>query len=188
VIYFCITQITESMDFFLETDRLGFRCWSINDKANLKTLWSNPMITQMLLSSGPLNDEQIDVLLHAEIDSLKRHGIQHWPFFSKETGEIIGACGLKPYKLFDGIFELGIYILPNLWNKGYGYEACSAMIQYTIHTLNIKSIFAGHNPQYISSANLLKKLGFKYTHVEYYPPSNMNHASYILEAEMLVDE
>lgn len=176
------------MEFFLETDRLGFRSWSEDDFKLMKTIWSNGMITQMLLSSGPLNNDQIEALLQAELNSLKRHGVQHWPFFSKETGEIIGACGLKPYKLFEGIFELGIYILPKFWHKGYGYEASSEMIHFTIHSLNIKSIFAGHNPQYTSSANLLKKLGFKYTHFEYYPPSNMNHSSYILEAEMLIEK
>lgn len=176
---------TYIMTYFLETNELGFRNWSDSDFQFAKQLWSNPDVTQTLFADGPLSDIEIRDLLNSEIATVKKFGVQYWPFFSLKNNEFIGVCGLRPYKLFEGIFELSIQILPEYWHKGYGYQASSAMIDYTINTLNIKSIFAVHHPQNIYSANLLKKLGFKFTHLEYFPSTDVNQPSYILNAEDL---
>lgn len=169
--------------FFLESDRLKFRSWQESDLHFAEKLWGNREVTKFILSNGPLRNGKIRERLELEIANEKKFGVQYWPFFLKETGEFVGACGLKPYKLFDGIFELGVHICPEFWGNGLGYEACSEMIQHSFNTLNIKSIFAGHNPQNQVSSNLLKKLGFRFTHYEYYPPTELNHPSYILNFE-----
>jgi RimJ/RimL family protein N-acetyltransferase len=171
------------MTYFLETSELGFRNWSDSDFQFAHQLWSNPDVTQTLFADGPLTDIEIRELLKSEIANVKKFGVQYWPFFSLKNNEFIGVCGLRPYKLFEGIFQLSIQILPQYWHKGYGFQATSAMIEYTINTLNIKSIFAGHHPQNTNSATLLKKLGFKYTHLEFFSETGVNQASYILNAE-----
>lgn len=174
---------TYIMTYFLETSELGFRNWLESDFLLAKKLWSNPEVTHTLFEETQLSDSDIQNLLNAEMTTLKKFGVQYWPFFKIDNNEFIGICGLRPYKLFEGIFELSIQILPEHWHKGYGYKASEAIIEYTINTLNIKSIFAGHHPQNISSANLLKKLGFRFTHMEYYPPTGVNQHSYILNAD-----
>lgn len=174
------------MTYFLETSRLGFRNWTENDFELAQKIWGNPEVTKLIQSNGPFSDTEIRERLITETSNLKKFGVQYWPFFSLEDGHFIGVCGLKPYKLFDGIFEMGIHTLPEYWHDGIGFEAASAMIEYTFNTLNIKSLFAGHNPQNHTSATLLKKLGFRFTHYEYYPPTGLNHPSYILNMEELV--
>lgn len=54
---------------------------------------------------------------------------------------------------------------------------------YAFNTLGVKGLFAGHNPANEASRRLLEKLGFRYTHDEYYPPTGLNHPSYRLTAE-----
>ncbi len=181
--FVALHNYTYIMTYFLETSELGFRNWLESDIQYAKKLWSNPEVTQTLFANGPLSDNEITELLNSEIATVNKFGVQYWPFFSLENNEFIGVCGLHPYKLFEGIFELSIQILPEYWHKGFGYQATSAMIDYTINTLNIKSIFAGHHPQNTVSAILLKKLGFKYTHIEHSSETGVNQHSYILNAE-----
>lgn len=176
------------MSYFLETSRVGFRTWTESDLPLAIELWGNPEVIQLISSKKNLSSHEIKEKLEIEIHNLKKFGVQYWPFFSLIDNKFIGACGLKPYKLFDGIFELGIHILPDYWHNGLGYEAASAMIDHAFHTLNIRSLFAGHNPQNQASGTLLKKLGFRFTHFEYYPPTGQNHPSYILNMEEMADK
>jgi RimJ/RimL family protein N-acetyltransferase len=173
------------MSYFLETSRVGFRTWTENDFVLAKELWGNPIVMQNISAQTKLSDSEIQEKLNSEISNLKKFGVQYWPCFLLESDTFIGTCGLRPYKLFDGIFEMGIHLLPEYWNKGIGYEAASAMIEHAFNILNISSLFAGHNPQNLASSILLKKLGFRFTHYEFYPPTGLNHPSYILNTEEL---
>jgi len=56
------------------------------------------------------------------------------------------------------------------------------MIKYAFNTLEANALFAGHNPKNEVSRHLLELLGFRYTHDEYYPPTGLNHPSYLLKA------
>ena len=49
--------------------------------------------------------------------------------------------------------------------------------------LNVSALFAGHHPNNTSSAHLLKKLGFQFTHSEYYAPTGLYHASYLMNKD-----
>jgi RimJ/RimL family protein N-acetyltransferase len=54
---------------------------------------------------------------------------------------------------------------------------------YAFETLGVKELFAGHNPSNAASRLLLTRMGFRYVRDEYYPPTGLNHPSYILTAE-----
>ena len=60
-------------------------------------------------------------------------------------------------------------------------EAAKAGIAYAFDTLQAEILFAGHNPQNVNSAKVLKKLGFSYVGDEFYAPTGLNHPSYTLE-------
>ncbi len=57
------------------------------------------------------------------------------------------------------------------------------MVGYAFGTLGASALFAGHNPANEASRRLLIKLGFPYTHDEFYAPTGMDHPSYLLTAE-----
>lgn len=54
--------------------------------------------------------------------------------------------------------------------------------------MRVTALFAGHNPKNILSARLLKKLGFTYTHNEYYPPTELYHPSYLMTNQYYMDK
>ena len=167
------------MPYFLSTERIGFREWVDNDLKLALELWGDVEVTRFI--GGPFSDEIIYQRLSREIANQMEYGISYWPIFLLETGEHIGCCGLKPYAAEKKILELGFHLRRNQWCRGYATEAAIAVIDYAFNTLKIDGLFAGHHPANTSSRRLLEKLGFKYTHDELYPPTGLQHSSYIFE-------
>lgn len=64
------------------------------------------------------------------------------------------------------------------WGNGYAGEACRAVVEYAFNCLKVNALFAGHNLKNEASAGLLKKVGFIYTHDEFYEPTGLYHPSY----------
>lgn len=165
--------------YFLKTDRLGFARWQEGDFDLALSLWGNPEVTKYISANGIFTEEQIQSRLNKEIDNDKLYGVQYWPIFHLETNEHIGCCGLRPYDLEKGIYELGFHLKSQYWGKGYAFEAASAAIRFAFENLKAANLFAGHNPNNAASKKLLEKLGFKYTHDEFYPPTGLKHPSYL---------
>lgn len=63
------------------------------------------------------------------------------------------------------------------------HAAARAVIRYGFDVLKSEGLFAGHNPANEPSRRLLMKLGFRYTHEQYYAPTGLKHLSYLLTAE-----
>jgi RimJ/RimL family protein N-acetyltransferase len=121
--------------------------------------------------------------LSREIATMQSHGVQYWPIFLIATGEHVGCCGLRPYKSEEGIYEIGVHLRRTYWGQAYAPEATRAVMEYGFNTLGAKALFAGHNPANATSRRVLEKLGFRYTHDEFYPPTGLHHPSYLLTAE-----
>jgi RimJ/RimL family protein N-acetyltransferase len=166
-------------EYFLETPRLGFRCWRESDLPLAMELWGDRNVTRYL--SGPLSPEQIQKKLAQEITWMAEHAVQYWPIFLLPSDEFVGCCGLRPYKLEEKIHEFGFHLRPPYWGQGLATEAGRAAIGYAFDTLAVKGLFAGHHPENAASRRVLAKLGFRYWRDEIYPPTARMHPSYLLE-------
>lgn len=171
-----------SKNFFLTTARIGFSKWSKNDFQLAELLWGNPDVTRYICASGKFTMEDISVRLEKEIYNEKAYHVQYWPIFTLSSNELIGCCGLRPYRKNE--YEIGIHLLPQFWGKGYAMEAASAAINYAFSVLNADALFAGHNPHNIASAKVLHKLGFSYIGDEFYEPTGLYHPSYKLKKKL----
>jgi ribosomal-protein-alanine N-acetyltransferase len=172
-----------SSDYFLSSERLGFRRWREEDFGLALGLWGDLAVTRLIDARGQLSDKQVRQKLQQEIDTNEAYGVQYWPIFLLSTGQHIGCCGLRPYDLSQDIYEIGFHIRSQQWGHGFATEAARRVIQYAFADLDANALFAGHNPQNTSSRKLLEKLGFHYTHDEYYEPTGLNHPSYLLTKE-----
>ena len=168
--------------YFLKSNRLAFRPWCEDDLDIARELWGDYEVTRYFDARGKWSNDEVCERLTKEIRTAKEHGVQYWPIFLLETKGHVGCCGLRPYNLSDGICEIGFHIRSGQWRRGYAREAAFAIIEYAFDTLNVYALFAGHNPNNTASQHLLRKLGFHYTHDEYYPPTGLNHPSYALTA------
>lgn len=175
-------------EYLFTTDRLGFGVWGEEDIEDAYELWGDPDVTRYIVAGGTMDRGQVEVRLQKEIDTYTRHHIQYWPVYLLETGELAGCCGLRPYDKDKNILEMGVHLKKKYWGCGLAAEACRAAIQYAFETLGAIALFAGHNPGNTASAKMLGRLGFTYTHDEYYPPTGLNHPSYLLKKEEYTKE
>ena len=170
----------QQSNYFLRSDRLGFRSWKSEDFPLAKELWGDPQVTR-LFAKEPLSDKQIEERLNAEMEKASVYGMQYWPIFELKTNEHIGCCGFRPYRPDEKIYELGFHLRSAHWGKGLATEAARAVLRYGIEVLHIPAIFAGHHPDNTASRNVLLKLGFEETGTEFYEPTGLLHPSYIFK-------
>jgi RimJ/RimL family protein N-acetyltransferase len=72
--------------------------------------------------------------------------------------KLVGGIGLV--RLDDGSHELGYWLTPTAWGRGYATEAGRAMIDIARHTLRLRRLASGHFVDNPASGRVLKKLGF----------------------------
>jgi RimJ/RimL family protein N-acetyltransferase len=72
----------------------------------------------------------------------------------------IGGIGLAPDE--DG-HELGYWLAPGAWGRGYATEAGLAVVTIARHGLGLKRLHSGHFIDNPASGRVLQKLGFRAT-------------------------
>lgn len=165
-------------DFFLTTSRIGFSEWKKSDIKLAEILWGDPDVTKFICASGQFSAEEIASRLDKEIENHITFRVQYWPIFELTSNELIGCCGLRPYK--EEKYEIGFHLRPKFWRQGYATEAAQAVINYAFSILTAPGLFAGHNPNNTASSKVLLKLGFQYMGDEFYEPTGLYHPSYEL--------
>lgn len=165
--------------YFLETERTSFSTWKLSDINLAKSLWGDKNVTAFLSITGIFSEKEIIDRLDLEINNYNFFNIQYFPVFESKTNKFIGCCGLKPYNLKENIYEIGFHLMKDYWGKGFGIEIAEAIIKYAFEKIGAKNLFAGHNPRNIGSKKILEKLGFNYIGKEFYPPTGLEHPSYL---------
>lgn len=165
-------------DFFLTTDRIGFSEWTESDRELAKLLWGDPEVTRFICATGKFSENEIAERLKKEIENNREYHVQYWPVFKRDSNELIGCCGLRPYS--EKKYELGFHLRPKFWGQGYAVEAAEAVIEYAFSVLKAEGLFAGHNPHNTASSKVLMKLGFTYIGDQFYEPTGLYHPSYVM--------
>jgi ribosomal-protein-alanine N-acetyltransferase len=173
--------MTPAADYFLRTDRLGFRPWMRKDLPLAFDLWGDPEVTRFV--GGPFNQEQVRERLEREIANMESRGVQYWPMFLLSDGRHVGCAGLRPHGADPSTLETGYYLRPSFWSMGLAEEAGRAVINFAFEHLQVKTLIAAHHPQNMASRRVLEKLGFRFTREAFYPPTGLMHRSYVLEAK-----
>lgn len=163
-----------------ETERLIFSIWNENSLDDAKKLWGNREVSKLITAKGIFSEEEIEGRVQLEMDNLGKFRVQYFPIYLKETGEIVGCCGLRPYDVENEIYEIGVHLLPDYWRQRLAWEACRKIIRYAFEERGFEALFAGHHPKNSSSMKLLSSLGFKLIGEQFYPPTGLKHPSYIL--------
>ena len=166
------------MDYFLRSERLGFRCWEEEDLPLAMELWGDAEVTAFF--GGPFSAEAVQARLTLEIAQMKEHGMQYWPVFLLDGDRQVGCAGLRIYDAEGRVFELGFHLHRVFWGQGLAKEAARAVIDYGFNALGADALFAGHHPLNLASRGVLLSLGFTFAGEQLYPPSGMIEPTYLL--------
>ena len=74
---------------------------------------------------------------------------------------LIGGIGIHPDE--DGEIELGYWLTPDAWGRGYATEAGAAVVRAARESLRLKRLVSGHFIDNPASGKVLRKLGFRPT-------------------------
>lgn len=88
-----------------------------------------------------------------------KYGI--WAVIEKESGNLIGHCGLNKVEDLDEI-EVLYALSEKYWGRGYGTEAAAATVKYGLEILNLNKIIGLTRPENKASQRVLEKVGLKY--------------------------
>ena len=72
---------------------------------------------------------------------------------------LVGGIGIHPAE--GGGRELGYWLTPSAWGRGYATEAGHAVVAIARHALGLKRLVSGHFADNPASGRVLRKLGFR---------------------------
>ncbi|MCB0713054.1 MAG: GNAT family N-acetyltransferase [Ignavibacteriae bacterium] len=113
----------------LETLRTTIRPYLEEDIVRILPIFSDPLTMQFW--PEPFSRTQVDAWVKKNIERMKENKLARMIVESRETGEVIGDCGVVRAEI-DGRTEndLGYIIHHPFWRQGYGTECAEALIAY----------------------------------------------------------
>jgi len=110
-----------------------------------------------------LNVKTLPISLSTEIKALESLCESHtYGIVDIEKEELIGNCGFTNWDQIDRTASVGIFLgNKNYWNKGYGQEALSLLIDYGFRLLNIQNIMLSVLEFNERGRHCYEKIGFK---------------------------
>ncbi len=171
----------ENPSTILETERLLLRRQQVSDIVFLIDLWADPQVTRYL--GGPRDRDWLCSVFEETAQNPCAEQYDLWPVVEKETGQVIGHCGLLD-KEVDGRTEIELtYILsPSVWGKGYATEIGQAIKQFAFEKMGVERLIALIEPENEPSERVAIKLGM-WLEKEIARPGGALRKVYAIEAE-----
>lgn len=148
------------MTIILETPRLILRHQVLSDLDDLFALYQDPEIRKYF-PDGVKNYEGTKEELEWYLNGHPEHPeLGLWATVHKETGQLIGRCGLLPWTIDDRLeIEVAYLLDKNFWHQGLATEAATAILAYAFDTLNLSRIICLMHPENIASQRVAQRIG-----------------------------
>lgn len=145
----------------LETARLRLRMFRQDDLDELSRFTRDPEVMRHIGSGIPLTLEETEHNLGRIIEAFLRRGFGRWAVEKKETGALVGYCGLsQAHEEID--VELAYLFAREEWGKGFATEAASACLRYGFERLGLGRISALTRHENARSRRVMERLGLRY--------------------------
>lgn len=142
----------------IETERLILRQMTEDDTDDLLLIFSDPKA--MKYFNVVFDRPRMEKWVAENLDHQKEHGFSLLSVVLKETGEVIGDCGLETDTI-EGEFTvgLGFDFRHKYWNQGYATEAAQAVLKYGFDRLDLPKISDWIDPENAASQRVAEKAG-----------------------------
>lgn len=142
----------------LETQRLVLRELTQGDFSALCKILQDREV--MYAYEGAFSSDEVQVWLDRQLERYKQHGFGLWAVILKETGIMIGQCGLTMQDYNSSkIMEVGYLFQKEYWHRGYASEAAIACKEYAFNKLNAKEVYSIIRDTNIPSQNVAIRNG-----------------------------
>ena len=146
----------------LGTERLILREFTVEDAEFILALLNEPSFLRYIGDKKvrELEDAR-QYILNGPVASYERNGFGLYLVELRESHTPMGMCGLiQREELPDP--DIGFAFLPEFWNKGFAFEAATAVLQDARERLRLERILAITSLDNEASIGLLQRLGFTF--------------------------
>ena len=168
----------------LETDRLYLRRMEEEDFPDLCRMLQDPQV--MYAYEHAFEDEEAWAWLKNQQRRYEQDGFGLWAVILKESGEMIGQCGLT-YQDCNGrqVVEVGYLFIKDFWHQGYAAEAARASRDYAFLHLQAEEVYSIIRDTNLPSRRVAAANGMKETEklVKHYYGMDMPHLVYSVTKE-----
>jgi [ribosomal protein S5]-alanine N-acetyltransferase len=155
-------------NFRLDTERLLLRPMLESDIDALHLIFTDPNVMASFGVDG-FTREQMQRWLQRNLDHQTTFGYGLFSVILKETGELIGDCGLEQMDDMNAA-ELGYDFRSEFWNQGYATEAARAVRDYAFDVLHLPHLISLIRVGNLASKRVAEKVGMtlaeEFTHYE----------------------
>lgn len=163
----------------LETQRLLLREMTQADYPALAEILQDRVA--MFAYEHAFSDEETQTWQDRMRERYAKDGFGLWAVVCKETGEMIGQCGLT-WQNYDGerVLEIGYLFQRKHWKKGYAIEAARACKHYAFETLHVNEVFSIIRDNNVASMNVAIRNGMtiRGTFIKHYYGIDMPHFAF----------
>ncbi len=112
----------------LETKRLILRKLTLDDAEALHRIYYEPGVFKYFSKGPPDSVEAERANIARHLDYYERHGFGLWATILRDSGELVGRCGLLSQEI-DGVaeVEIGYLLSPRVWGRGLASEAARSI-------------------------------------------------------------
>ena len=152
------------MNKILETKRLILREMEDSDFESLKKVISDE--ETMKYYKKPYDDEGVLKWINWCKASYLKRGFGLWAVIYKETGEMIGDCGVSMQIIDDELKpEIGYHLRKDYHRMGLGTEATHAVKDYFFNHFDYNEVYSYMNKDNIASYKTAEKNGMTFLHL-----------------------
>ena len=151
-----------------ETERLILRPYTMEDFTALHAIFSDP--DTMRYYPSPFSEEKTRQWIRRNLRRYEEDGFGLWAVVLKETGQLIGDCGITLQPIHGKMLpEIGYHLHKDFQGKGYATEAARFCVQLAFYTFRFPSIYCYMKHNNWPSMGVACRLGMVLT--EIYPDS-----------------
>lgn len=145
-----------------QTERLIIREFQVSDIEALAQILAKPEVMQFS-PSGILSYKQTAVKVQSFLDSYQKQGYGKWAVIYRESGRLIGYCGIAVEEIEGKLEnELGYRIDSEFWGQGLATEAAKACLKYGFDKFNFDYVLGIVEPENQTSIKVLEKIGMEF--------------------------
>ena len=144
----------------LETERLYLREMTNADFGALCRIMQDN--ETMYAYEGAYSHREVQEWLDRQLARYERYGFGLWAVILKETGEMIGQCGLTMQQWKGAeVLEIGYLFERKHWHRGYAAEAAIGCKKYAFETLKAEEVCSIIRDTNIPSQNVAVRNGME---------------------------
>jgi len=170
----------------LETERLLLRQMEQSDYPALCKILQDREV--MYAYEHAFSDQEVQNWLDRNLERYRRDGFGLWAVVLKETGEMIGQCGIT-WQDWEGrqVLEVGYLFQKKFWHKGYATEAAVACKHYAFTVLEAREVTSIIRENNLASQKVALRNGMKVrgSLTKHYYGMEMPHLVYSVRREEL---